>query len=94
MDNDDNPFAAPPSEQAERLRVLWNEKRRVFMALSMVATLEAEGLNSSYWRGMLELALAEARYQLGRMPGGDGGELLGVGRCWDITAGGKVTPGN
>ncbi len=94
MDNLDNPFASPPSEQAERLRVLWHEKRRVFLMLSMVATLEAEGLHSSYWLGQLGLALAEDRYALGRMPCDEGGRLIGVGRCWRITAGGEVTPAN
>jgi hypothetical protein len=59
------------------------------MWLSVVAELEAQGLDASYHRDMLMLAWAEARYRLGRVPGGEGHELLGVGRCWRITAGGK-----
>jgi hypothetical protein len=94
MENDDNPSAEPPSEQAGLLRVLWRDEQRVFMALSMAATLEAEGLDSSYWRKVLALALAEAHYKLARLPGGDGHDLIGVRRCWRITAGGKVTLGN
>src|SRR5262249_15446490 len=67
LDNADDPFATPPSEQAEKLRSLWELKHRVFMVLWMLVHKEAEGLDSSYYREMFHLALVEARYELGRV---------------------------
>jgi hypothetical protein len=87
LENDDDPAAVPPSPQVALLRELWDNRPRVFMALSVAAALEAEGQDSSRWRGLLALALAEARYGLGRLPGGEGAALVGADRCWNITTG-------
>jgi hypothetical protein len=94
LDHEGDPSAVPPSEQVSLLRDLWDNRPRVFMALSVAATLEAEGRDSSRWRGLLALALAESRYALGRLPGGEGAVLVGADRYRTITGGVGVGTAN